>query len=185
MFKRQSDIIISLLKGIKKDRHDCYKALFDLYSLPLYQFSLKYLKCNEYAEDIVQQVFITIWKRRKDIDTSKSFQSYLFTVALNAIRKHFNELSRSNSLKLHILADLTEDRVNSNESDELNEFITNLETFVDLMPERRREIFRKKKIECKSLKEIAEEYCISTKTVEYHLTESMKFLKKEFGKLIL
>jgi RNA polymerase sigma-70 factor (ECF subfamily) len=41
----------------------------------------------------------------------------------------------------------------------------------------------KKKIEGKSLKEIAEELNITAKTVEYHITEAMKFLKQEFEKL--
>ena len=50
------------------------------------------------------------------------------------------------------------------------------------MPEKRRQVFIKKKIEGKSLKEIAEELSITSKTVEYHITEAMKFLKKEFEK---
>jgi RNA polymerase sigma-70 factor (ECF subfamily) len=58
-----------------------------------------------------------------------------------------------------------------------------LEELIKQMPEKRREVFIKKKFEEKSLKEISEELNITTKTVEYHITESMRFLKNEFEKL--
>jgi RNA polymerase sigma-70 factor (ECF subfamily) len=51
------------------------------------------------------------------------------------------------------------------------------------MPEKRRQVFIRKKLEEKSLKEIAAELDITVKTVEYHITEAMKFLKSEFEKL--
>jgi RNA polymerase sigma-70 factor (ECF subfamily) len=53
------------------------------------------------------------------------------------------------------------------------------------MPEKRREVFVKKKLEGKSLQEIADECSITPKTVEYHITEAMKFLKDKFGKFHL
>lgn len=186
MLNKQSDIeIATLIKGLKKGRHDCFKSLFELYSRPLYIFSFRYLKCNELAEDVVQDAFIKVWHRRKFLDTSKSFKSYLFTIAFNSIRKHFNKASESILLKLNIMADATEECDTIMESDEFDELLENLELFINKMPEKRRDIFRKKKIECKSLKEIAEEYSISTKAVEYHITESMKFLRQEFEKLII
>jgi DNA-directed RNA polymerase specialized sigma24 family protein len=53
------------------------------------------------------------------------------------------------------------------------------------MPEKRRQVFIKKKLEEKTLIEIAQEMNIAAKTVEYHITEAMKFLKKEFDSLQL
>jgi DNA-directed RNA polymerase specialized sigma24 family protein len=50
------------------------------------------------------------------------------------------------------------------------------------MPEKRSIIFREKKLKGLSHKEIAEKFNISAKTVEYHITEGMKFLKNEFSK---
>ncbi|MDD4189789.1 MAG: sigma-70 family RNA polymerase sigma factor, partial [Mangrovibacterium sp.] len=57
-----------------------------------------------------------------------------------------------------------------------------LNELISRMPEKRRQVFIKKKFEGKSLKEIAEELDITPKTVEYHITEAMKFLKQEFEK---
>ena len=182
MLQRKSNIETSLLKGLKNSKHDCFKKLFDLYSKPLYKFSIAYLKSEPAAEDVVQEVFMKIWKRRKDIDTCKSFHSYLFTIALNSIRKQFNELAETNRLKHDILESVYNSGTNINENDDYRELLARLRLLIDKMPLRRREILLKKKIEGKSFKEIAEEYNISIITVEYHITESMNFLRKEFSK---
>jgi len=119
------------------------------------------------------------------MDHNGSFQTYLFTIALNSIRKHFNKLAETNQLKHDILATFSQDSEKMNDADNYQDLLKKLEILIDKMPARRREIFLKKKIECKSLKEIADEYDITVKTVEYHITEAMKFLKKEFEKLQL
>ncbi len=176
------NIEISLLNGLKNSKHDCFRKLFDLYSKPLYKFSLAYLKSEQAAEDVVQEVFMKIWKRRKDIDTGKSFHSYLFTIALNSVRQQFNELAGANRLKHDILEEVNNNGKNINDTDDYQDMVLKLESLINTLPPRRREIFLKKKLECKSLKEIAEECNISIKTVEYHITESMNFLRKEFSK---
>ena len=180
---KEINIETALLKGLKKSDHECYQQLFAKYSQPLYRFSLSYLKSSAAAEDVVQEVFFKIWRKRKDIDTGKSFQSYLFTIALNVIRKQFNKLAESIQLKHDLLISFAENKETFDEKDDFKEMVEKLEKLIRQMPERRRKIFRMKKLEGKSQKEIAASFDITTKTVEYHITEAMKFLKKEFEKL--
>jgi len=180
---KRPNIDADLIARIKKDDHDSFQKLFERYSLPLFRFSLSYLKSEEIAEDVVQEVFIKIWNRRKEIRNDTSFQSYLFTIALNAVRKHFNKLSRQNELKHDILAGFSENEPGFDDDLRYSSLLEKLDEFIGRMPEKRREVFIKKKMEEKSLKEIALECGITPKTVEYHITEAMKFLKTEFEKL--
>lgn len=172
-----------ILKEFKNGDHSAFEEIFKRYSKQLYHFSLSYLKSEEAAEDIVQEVFIKIWNNRKDLKTDTSFQSYLFTITLNSVRKYFNQLSRLNELKHDILLDSSTFKPDFDDRSDYQFMIDKLEEFIKLMPEKRRAIFIKKKIEEKSLKEISEELNITTKTVEYHITEAMRFLKSEFEKL--
>jgi RNA polymerase sigma-70 factor (ECF subfamily) len=172
-----------LLKELKKGDHAAFEEIFERYSKPLFQFSLSYLKSKEAAEDIVQEVFLKIWNNRQEIKTDTSFQSYLFTIALNAVRKYFNKLSRANELKHDILFDFSGKKPEFDDRSDYQFLLGKLDELISQMPEKRREVFIKKKIEEKSLKEISEELNITTKTVEYHITEAMKFLKEEFEKL--
>ena len=183
MLTKKSNIKDGLIAGLKKDNHDSFQKIFELYSKPLFQFSLSYLKSKEAAEDIVQEVFIKIWDNRKELKADTSFQSYLFTIALNAVRKHFNKLSRLNELKHDILIDFSKNKPEFDDSTDYQSLLDKLDELISRMPEKRRQVFIKKKIEEKSLKEISHELAITTKTVEYHITEAMKFLKQEFGKL--
>lgn len=79
-----------ILKELKKGDHAAFERVFEHYSKQLYLFSFSYLKSKDTAEDIVQEVFLKIWNNRASIKTDTSFQSYLFTIALNAVRQHFN-----------------------------------------------------------------------------------------------
>ncbi|WP_321376228.1 RNA polymerase sigma-70 factor [uncultured Draconibacterium sp.] len=172
-----------LVHGLKNDDHNAFKELFDLYSNPLYKFSYTYLKSKDLAEDVVQEVFTKIWEKRKDLKTDTSFKSYLFTIALNSIRKQFNKAARLNAIKHDILNNFSSDKSDFDQKDTYQELLNKLEELVATMPKKRREVFIKKKFEEKSIKEIAKELDISAKTVEYHISESIKFLKKEFANL--
>ena len=172
-----------LVLGLKKDNHDSFQKLFEIYSKPLYQFSISYLKSKEDAEGVVQEVFIKIWNKRKELKTDTSFKSYLFTIALNSIRKQFNKLSRVNEIKHDILLESSKNKSTFDEKDDYQSLLDKLDELIEKMPEKRRQVFIKKKLEGKSLKEIALDLEITTKTVEYHITEAMKFLNTEFETL--
>jgi RNA polymerase sigma-70 factor (family 1) len=176
---------IVLLNGLRKGDHTCFKQLFSRYSQPLFRFSFSYLRSKEAAEDVVQETFIKVWDRRKDIDTKKSFQAYLFTIALNAVRKQFNKLSEQNQLKHDVLVSFAGKPEKMDNQENFEEMLKHLDHLIGQMPERRRIIFQRKKFQGKSQKEIAVEFNITTKTVEYHITEAMKFLKDRFAKLHL
>lgn len=179
----KTEIDEKLVARIKKGDHDSFRKLFDKYSNPLYLFANSYLKSNEAAEDVVQHVFSKVWDNRKKLKSNTSFKSYLFTIALNNIRKYFNKLSRQNELKHEILINFLFDKTDFEENDNYQDLLNKLDELIEKMPDKRKEVFIKKKIQDKTIKEIAVECAISPKTVEYHITEAMKFLKREFGKI--
>ena len=172
-----------IIKELKKGDHDSFRRVFDRYSKPLFRFSLQYLKSEEASEDLVQEVFLKIWNNRRELKTDTSFQSYLFTIALNAVRKHFNRLSSTHEMKHELLLELNTRGENLDDRNDYQELLYKLDELIGNMPEKRRLVFVKKKLEGKSLKDIAEELMIDPKTVEYHITEAMKFLKQEFTSL--
>lgn len=183
MLTKKLNTDYELINGLKKDDHNSFQKLFELYSKPLFQFSISYLKSKEDAEGVVQEVFIKVWNKRKELKTDTSFKSYLFTIALNVIRKQFNNQSRQNELKHDILMDFSINKTTFDDKDDYQVLIDKLKELIQQMPEKRRQVFIRKKMDEKPLKEIARELDITTKTVEYHITEAMKFLKKEFEKL--
>ena len=171
------------IKEFKKGDHSAFEKIFERYSKQLFHFSLSYLKSEEVAEDIVQEVFIKIWNNRSEIKTDTSFQAYLFTITLNSVRKYFNQQSRLNEVKHDILFESSGCKPDFDDNSNYQFMLDKLEELIRQMPEKRREVFIRKKIEEKSLKEISIELSITPKTVEYHITEAMRFLRNEFEKL--
>jgi len=171
--------LISLLRS---GSQFAFERLFESYSQKLYRFSLSYLKSETEAEEIVQEVFLKIWENHESLKNETSFQSYLFTIAFNAIRKHFNNKSKNEKYRTEILEFLASENSSIESKPDFEVLITKLEQLIDQMPDRRKEIFLKRKKEGKSVREIATSMYISPKTVENQITEAMHFLKKEFDK---
>lgn len=71
----------SLLVQMQRDDEAAFEALFDTYWKQLYQSALKRLHNREEAEDIVQEVLASLWKRRATVqtDANGSLRPYLFT----------------------------------------------------------------------------------------------------------
>ena len=174
----EHELIVKLRKGDPF----AFEAIFERYSNKLYQFSLSYLKSEADAEEILQEVFLKIWERRKEIKTETSFQSYLFTITLNFIKRHFNQKARSDKYKHDLLARYPEISNQTENSITYQDLLNRLEKLIDELPEKRRQIFIERRQNEKPVKQIAEEMGITPKTVENQLTRALAFLKKELQK---
>ena len=175
---------VNLIKSLKKGDLKAFDALYRKYSKKVLFFTLGYLHRNEDAEDLVQEVFMTIWRKHKEIDTSRSFNSYLFTIAYNSIKKYFrNKVIERKHLNL-FLEDFTGETNNTSSKIDFNELTDKVEKIVNTFPERRKEIFQLSRESHLSNQEIADKLNITKKTVENHITTSLKTLREQLGSSI-
>ena len=172
--KREDNGLVQLLQ---KGNVEAFDSLFDVYSQKLFGFALKYFKNETDAEELVQDVFVKVWENRQTLKSELSFKSYLFTIALNQIRKHFNK--KATSLRyLETLQNEPEFIENQaiRESD-YESALKQINRIIEQMPPRRREIFMKSKLDGKSSKEIAAELNISAGTVDNQVSEALRFIR--------
>jgi len=169
----------SLVQLLQKGNVAAFDSLFEVYSPKLYGFALKYFKNKTEAEELVQEVFVKVWENRQALKSELSFKSYLFTIALNRIRKYFNKKATS----LRYLESLrTEPEFNESQAvhdEDFESVIKEINFIIDQMPPRRREIFMKSKLEGKSSKEIATELNISAGTVDNQVSEALRFIRSQ------
>jgi RNA polymerase sigma-70 factor (ECF subfamily) len=164
-----------LVRNLSKGNLLAFNTLFKEYSGRLYRFAFGYLKSEEEAEELVQEVFTRIWEKRADLKEELSFKSFLFTIAFNIIRKHFRTQAQLSEYFKTGLGDATDIQTAQQVSyDSLFQYITKL---VEKMPLRRKEVFIKSRFDGLTIKEIAAELKISHKTVENQLTEALKFIR--------
>ena len=168
-----------LLLLLQKDDRVAFYNLYERYSKRLYGFVLQYVKRDADAEEIVQEVFIKIWEKRKTIDVYSSFESFLFTIAYNAtislLRKRVTE-----SKYLAHLQSIQQVNDTAELTDELyfNELNEKLKSLLNELTPRQREIFRLSREEGLTHEQIAGKLNITLNTVKKHMTNTISFLKK-------
>lgn len=167
------DSLISRLQG--GDRQ-AFKLLFDKYAKRMYQFSLKYLREKEDAEDLLNEVFLKIWENRRSIKTNSSFQAYLFTIAYNNIRKRFLKKGREEQyIQLFAEEYLNETAMIDEQLDYLD-FQKKLNSIIVQLPERRQEVFNLHYKEELKNSEIASKLEVSEQFVKNQLSIARKFI---------
>lgn len=172
---------IELVKLLKKGDMKAFDIIYKKYSRRLYGFVYRYVKQETDTEEIVQEVFIKIWKSRDTINIYSSFESFLFTIAHNAtvnlLKKRATEQKYVEHVKSLQHIDTTYELMDEIHYQELKHKFQGL--LKELSP-RQKEIFQLSREEGLSHKEIAEKLGISTNTVKNHLVTALSFLK---GKL--
>lgn len=180
--KNQIDISEkTLLSALKNDDAKAFDQLFADYGKRLYHFAYGYLKSKEDAEGVVQEVFLRIWRNRKKLNPELSFKAYLFKIAYHYILELFEHINRENAHKHQIIEESLVFTEEMNERLNYQMLLQKVEKLIDQLPPRQKEILIKRKKEGVPIKEIAEQLGISPKTVENHLTEALKNLKKGLG----
>lgn len=169
-----------LVQGLANGNILAFNTLYKSYSSRLYRFALGYLKSEDEAEELVQEVFTIIWEKRKELKEDLSFKSFLFTISFNIIRKHFRAKSYLSEYLTSGSFDETDVRTSQKiVYDSLYQYINEL---VNQLPLRRKEVFVKSRFEGLSIKEIAEELNISHKTVENQLSDALRFIRVNLNK---
>ena len=135
----------TLIKNLRKGDPFAFEEIFSKYSNKLYQFSLSYLKSGADAEEIVQEVFLKLWGKRQEIRTETSFQSYLFTIALNFIKRHFNRKALADQYKHELAIQFFEANDHVESAITYQDLLNKLEILIDRMPEKRKQIFIERK----------------------------------------
>ncbi|WP_200976051.1 RNA polymerase sigma factor [Echinicola sp. 20G] len=87
-----------LIEKLRKGNVEAYRTFFNEFYDSLCLFANKYLQDFDNAEDIVQEVFITVWDYRKDIQSYPSLKSFLYTVTKNKCLNFLKNDAKKNNL---------------------------------------------------------------------------------------
>jgi len=167
--------------GLRKGSFSAFDHLFSVYKDRLYAFAIGYLKIEEDAKELVQEVFVKVWENRHHIDTSRSFKAYLFTITKNTILDYFRKKA-SERTYLEYIREHTGFIVDSPEEEiEYADLMEKAESFIEKLPSRQKEIFMMSRKQGLTNEEIASILQISKKTVENQITLAKKYLRKRLG----
>ncbi|WP_286155717.1 RNA polymerase sigma-70 factor [Parabacteroides goldsteinii] len=166
-----------LIAGLIQDDESAFCELYALYKNRLMFFAMKFLKSKEFAEDVFQDAFTSVWQNRRFLNPDSPFAPYVYTIVKNRILSLLAGIEKEQQLKNVILSgsvDVTNDTEDKILDDDLNQLLE--KALLDLTSQQRR-IFDMSRKEMKSHKEIAEELNISVYTVQQHISASLKVIR--------
>jgi RNA polymerase sigma-70 factor (ECF subfamily) len=162
---------------IRSGDSSAFEELFNIYCQQLINFSRNYVTDKQIAENIVQDVFVSVWQARTKLDPTKMIKAYLYTAVKNNSLKHIRHFKIENKgiegSAAYIIDDESPDKKLDGKELELK-----IHKAVNELPEKCREIFKMNRFENLKYAEIAAILDISIKTVETQMGRALKKLRE-------
>jgi RNA polymerase sigma-70 factor (family 1) len=162
---------------LRNDDINAFNTLYWEYHAAIYANALKLIKDPIIAEDIVQEVFVTVWGKRHTIDAEQDFAGWLFVISYH---KTIDQLKRKLKEALahkNILISIEDHSILVN-NDLKEEQLTAIEKAMDQLSPQKRKVFELCKVQGRTYKKAAEELHISKYTVKEYLSEALVSIKK-------
>ncbi|MBD1423919.1 sigma-70 family RNA polymerase sigma factor [Sphingobacterium chuzhouense] len=160
-----------LIKGSEK----AFSTIYNHYWDRLYYVAYQKLQSQEAAEEIVQEVFLTLWRDRQKLSIH-SLSNYLAAMVRHAVYRY---VASEKAVKNRELRFEEVQKKNLNLEDELNNKLA-LKKILELsnqLPLKCRLVFQRNKLQDEAIKDVAKELNISIKTAEAHLSKALKFIR--------
>jgi RNA polymerase sigma-70 factor (ECF subfamily) len=176
-FANNNKHINTTLKELKRANSNALKYIFNLYSERLFYHALKFVNSTEIAEEIIQDVFVAIWKNRNELNIQSSLESYLYSSVKNRSISYLRKkISIIKTEELSYAEDISDDSTDDT-SIEYIELRNELKRAIDSLPERCRIIFTLSRNSGLTYKQIADELNISPESVKTQIGIALKKLK--------
>jgi RNA polymerase sigma-70 factor, ECF subfamily len=172
-----------LIERLKNDDKAAFDEIFNYYYPRLYNFSKRILKIEDEIDDILQNVFLKIWLNRYKINNPETFNSFIFTITRNALLNLIRLNANNQAFKEEFSKRIISSEYVTQNYIEFREIKTAIDQIIYKLPEKRQKIFLLSRNEGLSHNEIAQKLNISEKTVEDHITHSIRFLKKSLSEI--
>lgn len=172
----------ALLKQLRAGSKPAFEEIFNRYWYALYKIVYVRIQKHEEAEEIVQELFATLWQRRKALRIER-LADYLFTAArhrtISYIRACMVRDAYQKDFKEDALTTETEEAVS------FNELAHVIERVISTLPEKSQQVFRLNRMEGRPVSEVAKFLNMPRRTAEYHLTKSLRALRMHLKDFIL
>lgn len=175
-YRKHSDV--ELLALLKEGSEAAFTEIYTRYWDKIYAVACHRLKDVTEAEEVVQDVFFSLWKRRESLEIKNTLNTYL---AIAAKYQVINRQTRKYHKTVEMNTAVPEDDFGV-DSTQLwfseRELKQQLNDAIDKLPEKCRVVFRMSREEDKTNAEIAKELGVTEKNVEAHITRALGNLRK-------
>ncbi|TPG67537.1 sigma-70 family RNA polymerase sigma factor [Hymenobacter nivis] len=168
----------ALLDALRTDGEGAFAEIYNRYCYPLFSLAYRKLDDREVAEELVQDLFTYLWAQRGSSQVQQ-LDRYLFSAMKYRIINHLKVRKVQAAYELYCRLSPAQADVDTATEDALalHDLSAALRASVQQLPAKSREIFQLSRLEHFTVPEISVRVNLSEKSVEYHLTKSLKLLR--------
>ena len=178
-----------LISAIRAGSREAFDEMCGRYYAPLTAYARLFLNGN-WAQDVVQDVFVNVWVRREALDPGQSLYGYLLRSVYNRSLNYLDKNRRAGEYGAYYrerIAALGSSYYAPDNSPVVQKLYNDdlrasLDAAIESLPPKCREVFRLSYIEDLSNREIGEQLGISPRTVENHMYAALKQLRRKLSK---
>ena len=165
-----------LLLQIAAGDQTAFRQIYTGFYKRLYQFSLAIVKTRESAEEIVEDVFVSIWQKRNELSSIRNLRVYLYTATKNASLNYLSRKARASVTEPfdHIHVGMSDTALTPEQILITTEIQQKIQKTVEALPPRCKMIFRLVREDGLRYKEIAEILNISVNTIDAQMAIAVK-----------
>ncbi|MDD7885086.1 RNA polymerase sigma-70 factor [Flavivirga sp. 57AJ16] len=166
-----------LVQELIEGNNKAFRKLFDTYRNDVFAYSVSMLKTKVLSEEIVQDVFLNIWKHRDRLNPDLSFKSYVFTITRNLTFNLISKVANNRKLKEEVfyVSQKSYSPIEDKMAEADYEAIKN--KAIQQLPLKRKVIFQMSRDEGKSYDEISKELNISVSTVKGQMSKALATIR--------
>ncbi|MFD2582430.1 RNA polymerase sigma-70 factor [Pedobacter vanadiisoli] len=170
-----------LSQKLSQGDRKAYVTIYDRYYSLLYLYAFKKLGNREEAKDIIQEIFISLWEKHREITFDVSLSSYLY----RSVRNRALNIFAHREVEKKYLDSLQDFLVQHHQSADYlvreNDIAELIAREIENLPPSMRKIFLLSRNEHLSYKQIAEALNISEETVRTQMKRALKTLRVKLG----
>lgn len=173
-----------IVGAIREGNERIFEETFRKYYQSLCNYANSILKEMDEAEEVVQNLFLSIWEKRSDLEINISLKSYLYRAVHNHCLNRIKHLKVREEYQQYATNFYDASYESVSQTVMKNELETKIEEAIRKLPEQCRLIFRMSRFEELKYHEIAEQLELSPKTVENQIGKALKILRVELAEYL-
>lgn len=166
-----------LFESLQRGNKKAFNTFFLRYYPVLCAYATQFVGIND-AEELIQDMMVGIWERRKEIVVDSSLNGYLFRAVKNKCINHIEKL-RLHEQVHSLIAGSWQSQFEDPDFYIVEELTQKIEEALAKLPETYREAFVMNRIDGKTYNEIATALGMSSKTIDYRIQQALKSLRVE------
>ncbi|MEM6843366.1 MAG: RNA polymerase sigma-70 factor [Bacteroidota bacterium] len=154
-----------------------FEKIYQEHAKKLFRICLVFVKDEEIAAEMVQDIFCSMWERRGTLKIEGNLENYLYRCAKQQYYNYYRNVKTEERYREEYSKSQQKGENTTEDTVLFIQTAKQIDQLVERMPDKRREVYKLSRQEGLTNKEIAQHLLISEKTVKNHLTKSLAYLK--------